>query len=210
MKCLVFSAVALMMVLVNSCSRFPEDEKIKELILAHERPYFVKYHGSFVFPCLPYKAFEIPKEYKKISTLTRRDPHASDFEKDMATSNSILDKMTLNDLITMTKISDESGTNLLRERVNVKQYKIDLTSKGSENIVGSGSTADNFVVALFDLKDIEILQRNEIANDTLLVLYDFKPTPFYEVLVEFCDTTSLPITTSSARLVKQNGTWVVQ
>jgi hypothetical protein len=169
----------LITIVIASCSNKPDDASVKKIIADYEKQEMTKFSNILVHPCGFAKSIRVPKSIKIAIFPTRPDMTAI-----FQNQKTILDGFSLQKIIQINYVQETSGYNSDGIQGFSKEYSINL-DPSAENIK-LGETADEYVLPLFDLNNIEILNENSKGNDTIEVIYKLKELPTYEVLKQNC------------------------
>jgi len=132
-----------------------------------------------LYPCDWARQIEVPKELNYVTL-----EGLESMNKIVENKLDVLNSLALENVISITKTSDQNeivqGFGLRTTRL----YKIELTANGVAANVGE--TGDNYLLNLLDFDHIEILNEDKITSDTISVNYSISPTLVFTALKKYC------------------------
>ncbi|MBE7170312.1 MAG: hypothetical protein INR73_06965 [Williamsia sp.] len=196
---------------IVSCSGLPGEDTIKKVIYTKEEGRS-KEELNFITinPCGSGATLKIPKSFTLITVLSNSEISEKRFEN-VKKAKEILDNLSIDNIILMDKINDETFTNAMDELIKKEVYNIKLTERANTFIVGQ--TGDDYLLSMYDLNQINIDKTTKIADDTLDIKYHLAYTLVYKAIEKICprennyDGPNIN-NSSTVRLIKKKGEWV--
>ena len=195
------SLTFIMLTTIISCSNKPNDEKIKRIILEFEKDKETSkiYLSS---PCDTGNTLSIPKNF----VLSYSPTDDTIITQQQKNQKEIMDNLAEKGVIRMREF--HLGCKKFEKKYVVIVY--DLGNK-----ILNGENAENYILNLYYLDDINLINTERISKDAIDVFYQLNLTPVYKALNRFCskqqkNNSFQKNDTISKRIVYKNDEWVLQ
>lgn len=178
-KTKILIALSVITLLISSCSNKPNDETVKSLITEYQKGKAQKFKNNLYSPCGPWDLIEVPKQFKFVVIQNATDPNK--FFRDQ---KDILEALSLNKVVVETK-GNQTTDNFENYGTRVMtDYTYTLDTEGEK--LKFGETGDAFVLNIFDITKVNILDKTYKGSDTLIVKYQLGETNVYKALDNVC------------------------